>query len=66
MRATGAIALQRTPSRMSSFEATSVSAAIAALAGLTVDYPAAMIRKPKAWLNHITKMNPGLRAEVID
>jgi hypothetical protein len=35
---------------------------IAQLGGLTVDYPADMLRKPKAWLNHITTLNPQLGA----
>ena len=33
---------------------------IAELGGLRVDYPPAMLRKPKAWLNHITTLNPQL------
>lgn len=39
---------------------------IGRILGLKVAYPEDMLRKPKAWLNHITKMNPVLRAEVID
>ena len=39
---------------------------IGRILGLKVAYPEDMLRKPKACLNHITKMNPVLRAEVID
>jgi hypothetical protein len=35
---------------------------MAELSGLAVEYPRAMLRKPKAWLNHIAAMNPQLRA----
>jgi hypothetical protein len=35
---------------------------IAALGGLRVDYPQDMLRKPKAWLNHIATLNPQLGA----
>jgi hypothetical protein len=38
---------------------------IAELGGLTVDYPQAMLRKPKAWLNHIAALNPQLGAHAI-
>lgn len=38
---------------------------VAELAGITVDYPKALIRKPKAWLNHIAAMNPQLGAKAI-
>jgi len=38
---------------------------IAALGGLRVDYPKAMLRKPRAWLNHITALNPQLEARPI-
>ena len=38
---------------------------IAELAGITIDYPKALIRKPKAWLNHLTGMNPQLGAKTI-
>jgi len=31
-----------------------------------VDYPEKMMRRPKAWLNHITAMNPQLGATQID
>lgn len=39
---------------------------LAELAGLRVDYPKTMLRKPKAWLNHVTAMNPELGAEAVD
>ena len=35
---------------------------IAQLGGLAVDYPANMLRKPKAWLNHVAAINPQLGA----
>ena len=35
---------------------------LAELAGLRVEYPPEMLRKPKAWLNHITALNPQLGA----
>jgi hypothetical protein len=38
---------------------------IAALGGLRVDFPHAMLRKPKAWLNHIALLNPQLGARQI-
>jgi hypothetical protein len=38
---------------------------IAELAGLKVDYPKALIRKPKAWLNYLTTLNPQLGAKPI-
>ena len=38
---------------------------IAELGGLTVDYPDGMLRKPKAWLNHVTGLNPQLGARII-
>ena len=38
---------------------------IAQLAGIKVDYPRKLIRKPKAWLNHITALNPQLGAKAI-
>ena len=38
---------------------------IAELAGVTIDYPKALIRKPKAWLNHIAGMNPQLGAKAV-
>ena len=33
---------------------------MAELAGLKVDYPKSLIRKPKAWLNRMGGLNPGL------
>lgn len=39
---------------------------IARLLGLKVTYPEGMLRRPKAWLNHITAMNPQLGARAID
>ena len=38
---------------------------IAELAGIRIDYPKALIRKPKAWLNHIAALNPQLWAKAI-
>ena len=38
---------------------------IAELAGIRIDYPKALIRKPKAWLNHIAGLNPQLGAKPI-
>ena len=38
---------------------------LAELGGLKVDYPAAMLRKPKAWLNRVTALNPQLGARQI-
>lgn len=38
---------------------------IAELAGIRIDYPKALIRKPKAWLNHIVGLNPQLGARTI-
>lgn len=38
---------------------------MAQLAGLRVDYPSDMLRTPKAWLNHITALNPQLGAKPI-
>ena len=38
---------------------------IAELAGLRVEYPRDMLRKPKAWLNHVTTLNPQLGARAI-
>ncbi|RIV75792.1 hypothetical protein [Pelagerythrobacter aerophilus] len=40
--------------------------AMARIAGLRVDYPKDMLRRPKKWLNHITVLNPQLGAEAID
>jgi hypothetical protein len=39
---------------------------MAELAGIRVDYPKALIRKPKAWLNHIAELNPQLGAKRIE
>jgi hypothetical protein len=39
---------------------------LAQLAGLRVDYPENMLRRPRAWLNHITDLNPQLGAEKVD
>jgi hypothetical protein len=39
---------------------------MAQIAGLKVDYPKALIRKPKAWLNHIATLNAGLGAKPIN
>ena len=38
---------------------------IAELAGIRIDYPKALIRKPKAWLNYISGLNPQLGAKAI-
>lgn len=38
---------------------------MAQLAGLKVDYPKKMLRRPKKWLNHITALNPGIGASAI-
>ncbi len=37
---------------------------IAELGGLTVDYPRNLLRKPKAWLNHVSQLNPHLGARI--
>ena len=39
---------------------------IAELAGLKVDYPKDLMRKPRAWLNHISALNPQLHAKPIN
>lgn len=39
--------------------------AIAVLAGLRVDYPANLLRKPKSWLNRIATLNPQLGARQV-
>ncbi|MGX7951019.1 hypothetical protein ACWPM1_00490 [Tsuneonella sp. HG249] len=36
---------------------------MAELAGLKVDYPKELLRKPKAWLNRVSKLNPQLGAK---
>lgn len=38
---------------------------MAELAGLKVEYPGNMLRRPKVWLNHITGLNPQLGATPI-
>ena len=38
---------------------------MAELAGLRVEYPGQLLRKPKAWLNHVTGLNPQLEAQPI-
>lgn len=40
-------------------------ARIAALAGLRVDFPQGLALRPKAWLNHITAINPQLGAREV-
>jgi hypothetical protein len=35
---------------------------MAELAGLRVDYPRELLRKPRAWLNHVAELNPQLHA----
>lgn len=39
---------------------------MAELAGLNVEYPNSLMRKPKAWLNFLTGLNPALHARPID
>jgi hypothetical protein len=39
---------------------------IAQMAGLKVDYPKKLMRKPRAWLNHIAALNPQLHAKAIN
>ncbi len=39
--------------------------AIGGILGLKVDYPKKYLRKPKAWLNYVTKLNPQLGASTI-
>lgn len=38
---------------------------IAELAGIKVEYPKALIRKPKAWLNYLSGLNPQLGVKAI-
>lgn len=38
---------------------------IAEMAGLKVDYPKELLRKPRAWLNHIAALNPQLHAKAV-
>lgn len=40
--------------------------AIARIAGIKVDFPSDMLRRPKKWLNHIAALNPQLGAKAID
>ena len=39
---------------------------IAEMAGLKVDFPHDLMRKPRAWLNHIAALNPQLHARAIN
>ena len=39
---------------------------IGRIMGLKVEYPDDMLRRPKKWLNHITALNPKLRAAALD
>jgi len=36
---------------------------MAQLAGLRVDYPRKLLRKPRAWLNHVAELNPQIAAQ---
>lgn len=38
---------------------------MARIAGLKVEYPKDMLRRPKKWLNHITALNPWLGAKIV-
>jgi len=38
---------------------------MAQIAGLKVEYPKKMLRRPKKWLNHVSALNPKLRAKAI-
>ena len=38
---------------------------IAELAGVKVDYPENLLRKPKEWFNHIAQLNPKLDARIV-
>jgi len=38
---------------------------LAAMVGLKVEFPKKYLRKPKAWLNHVTRLNPRLGAKII-
>ncbi len=38
---------------------------LAAMVGLKVEFPKKYLRKPKAWLNHVTRLNPKLGAKII-
>jgi hypothetical protein len=39
---------------------------MAEMAGLEVDFPHELLRKPRAWLNHIAALNPQLHAKAIN
>lgn len=39
---------------------------IAKIAGIRIEYPDNMLRRPKKWLNYITSLNPQLGASLID
>lgn len=39
---------------------------IAKIAGIKIEYPEDMLRRPKKWLNYITSLNPKLGAKQID
>ena len=39
---------------------------MAQMVGLKVDYPKDLMRKPRAWLNHIAALNPQLHAKAIN
>lgn len=39
---------------------------IGKILGLKVEYPGDMLRKPKSWLNHVSKLNPRLDARQVD
>jgi hypothetical protein len=39
---------------------------IAEMAGLKVDFPHDLMRKPRAWLNHLAELNPQLHARAIN
>ncbi|WP_340588057.1 hypothetical protein [Erythrobacter alti] len=41
-------------------------ARMAEMVGLTVDVPSQYLRRPKAWLNYVTRRNPQLGAQEID
>jgi len=38
---------------------------MAQLAGLKIEFPRELLRKPKAWLERISQINPGLRAKPV-
>lgn len=41
-------------------------AALARMVGIRADVPSQYLRRPKAWLNYVTRNNPQLRAREID